>query len=96
MINWDGEPSGYAKKSGKLDFSMKIGYIGNFKWKNLQMTILGYIFIYVQKHYSVDERQMSPRRGLWQFLVEFGSPSAVTAYSVYFRLHRSTMPDLKF
>jgi hypothetical protein len=40
LINWDGEPPGYAKKSGKLEFFMKIGYIGNLKWvKILQMTI---------------------------------------------------------
>ena len=26
-INWDGEPSAYAKKSRQLDFSVKLGYI---------------------------------------------------------------------
>ena len=37
----------------KLDFSLKIGYFGSFKWKKkiLQTAILGYIFIYVPLKY---------------------------------------------
>jgi len=33
-----------------MDFSLKIGYIGNLKWVNnfLQTVDLGYLFVYVQ------------------------------------------------
>ena len=37
-INWDGEPSGYAKKSGYLDFSLKIDYISSLKRKKKVST----------------------------------------------------------
>jgi hypothetical protein len=38
-----------CRKSGQLDSSLKIGYIGSLKWKKfLQTTVLGYVFIYVQ------------------------------------------------
>ena len=53
-INWNG---------GWFDFSWTIGHINSLKWGggNLQTSMLGYIFIYVQiKHYSGDGRQLSP------------------------------------
>jgi hypothetical protein len=31
-INWDGEPFGIYRKSGKYDFSLKIGYIGSLQF----------------------------------------------------------------
>jgi len=31
-INWDGEPSGYAKNSDDGYYPLKLGYIGGLKW----------------------------------------------------------------
>ena len=51
-VNGEGVSSGYAENPDKFDFSLKIGYIGSYKWKQrLQTAILGYVFIYEQiKH----------------------------------------------
>ena len=34
-INWDGEPSGYAEIPDNWIFSLKIGYFGRLKWKQI-------------------------------------------------------------